>query len=439
MKQLILSILTLFLTTAVIAQNNRLLQGFVQTDDGEPLAGATIRSDADTEEYKSGQNGSFELRISPYSRYLIVSCEGYLTSKVEIDTGFLIVRLKVDKKYAENKAIQQERIRQAQLKEAEAQEQARLAARKEADEKAKAEEQARLAAEKAAADKAKAEEQARLAAEKAAAEKAKAEEQARLAAEKAAADKARAEEQARIAAEKAAAQKAEQERIAAEKAAAEKAKAEELARLAAKKQAERAERDSLAKVAAKERSAAIKKQSKGYGSAVDVSYIKGNSVQFNNIGMTYTAGYRFNNLVYLGVGTGVKYNFDGVAARRIAGKEYTDTFLNPALVSIPAFAYFKANFINSRLSPYFALATGATLSKPQTLELDLYKFTYSTHSLFANPQIGLNLRTTTETSVSFAVGLQCFTAPSCTNFTGYNATIQSAFAYGLDFHLGFTF
>ena len=421
MKQLILSILTLFLTTAVIAQNNRLLQGFVQTDDGEPLAGATIRSDADTEEYKSGQNGSFELRISPYSRYLIVSCEGYLTSKVEIDTGFLIVRLKVDKKYAENKAIQQERIRQAQLKEAEAQEQARLAAKKEADEKAKAEEQARLAAEKAAADKAKAEEQAR------------------LAAEKAAADKARAEEQARIAAEKAAAQKAEQERIAAEKAAAEKAKAEELARLAAKKQAERAERDSLAKVAAKERSAAIKKQSKGYGSAVDVSYIKGNSVQFNNIGMTYTAGYRFNNLVYLGVGTGVKYNFDGVAAKRIAGKEYTDTFLNPALVSIPAFAYFKANFVNSRLSPYFALATGATLSKPQTLELDLYKFTYNTHSLFANPQIGLNLRTTTETSVSFAVGLQCFTAPSCTNFTGYNATIQSAFAYGLDFHLGFTF
>ena len=397
-----------------VGQNSRLVKGYVQDEDGEPLAGAIIKSESDEIQATSGNNGAFEMRVSPYTRYLIVSREEYLTERVEIDGTYIIVRLSFDAGYAQRLAAQKERERQEALQREEQERQERLAAEQ-------AEERRRLAEEKAAADKARAEEEARIAAEKAAAEKA---EKERIATEKAAADKAKAEEAARIAAEKAAA---------------EKARAEELARLEAKKKAEREERDSLAKIEAKENLAAIKKQSKGFGSVVDVSYIKGNNVQFNNIGMTYTAGYRFNNLVYLGVGAGVKYNFDGVAATRSVGKEYKDTYLNPALVSIPAFAYFKSNFINSRVSPYFALATGATLSKPQTLELDLYEITYSTHSIFANPQIGLNIRTTAETGLSLAAGLQCFTAPSCTNYTGYNAKIQTAFVYGLDFHLSFTF
>ena len=410
MKQFLLLTISLLLTLTAVGQNSRLVKGYVQDEDGEPLAGATISAQSEDVETISGGNGAFELRVSPYTRNLVVNKDGYLTEVVEIEGSYVIVRLRVDSGYAQRVAAKKEQQRQEELAAAKAEAQKRLA-------EEKAEEQKRLAEEKAAAEKAKAEEQKRLAEEKAAAEKAKAE-------EKAAAEKAKAEEQ---------------KRLAEEKAAAEKAKAEELARLEAAKKAERAERDSLAKIEAKERRAAIKKQSKGFGSVVDVAYMTGNSVQFNNLGVTYTAGYRFNNLVYLGAGTGIKYNFDGVAAVRKVGKKSYDTFLNPSMVSVPVFAYFKANFINCRVSPFFALATGASLSTPQTLSLDLYEVSYSTNSLFANPQLGVNIRTTEKTGINFAVGIQCFTAPSCTEYTGYNAKLQSVFAYALDFHLGFTF
>lgn len=393
MRRVLLLACTLLLVGTTLAQTDRLIKGFVQTEDGAPLKGATIVSIQGGVKTVSAENGAFEMRVSPYETQLNVTLETYLPATVEIESAYLVIRLKVDKKYYANKA------------KAEA-EKASLAQR-EAEAKEKAEEQKKLAAQREAEAKIKAEEQKRLAAQKEAEAKIKLEEQKRLADLKLAEAKAKADEQKR---------------------------------LAAQKEAERATRDRIAKETAEKRRKEYAKKQSGFGSIVDVSYMtRSNQYPYPALGLSYTAGYRFNNQIYLGVGVGANLNMDGGKATRETTYWYNSEFLNPCLISVPVFAYFKANFIDRRWSPYFAVAAGGNLSPRQTLMLDLCDVKYSTMGAFINPQIGLNIRTTTKTSLYFAVGFQGFTAPSCVKYTGYNAVIRSALGYSLDFHLGFTF
>ena len=131
---------------------NRIVKGVVFDADGLPLAGVTVSDENSTTSTQSLEGGQFEMSVSPYTKYVVATAEGYHTARAEIDGSYLILTLKGDKKYKENKRT--------------AAEEARLAAEKEALAKAKAKEEARIAAEKEAKAKAKAEEKARLAAEK---------------------------------------------------------------------------------------------------------------------------------------------------------------------------------------------------------------------------------------------------------------------------------
>ena len=115
MKQFILLTISLLLTMTAVGQNSRLVKGYVQDEDGEPLAGAIIKSESDGIQVTSGNNGAFEMRVSPYTRYLIVSREEYLTERVEIDGTYIIVRLSFDAGYAQRLADQKERERQEAL------------------------------------------------------------------------------------------------------------------------------------------------------------------------------------------------------------------------------------------------------------------------------------------------------------------------------------
>ena len=274
---------------------------------------------------------------------------------------------------------------------------------------------------KYAKQKAKEEEEARIAAQKA-------EEQARIAAQKDAI--AKAEEEARIAAQKA----EEQARIAAQREAEAKAKAEEEARIAAQK----AERDSIAKIAAEERRIEYAKHQSGFTSMIDVSYRLPFNALSGNIGANYIAGYRINNTLLVGVGVGINY-FLNSQPSQLSIDTPCGVTLTPSAITIPIFAYFRANFMNAQFSPFFALAAGYELSTKQILNLDLYSVEYNTGGFFANPQIGINYRTTLKTSLYLAIGFQAYTTPYCVEHTGYNATIKQELAYGVDIHLGFTF
>ena len=398
MKKSLSVLFFIFITMTAIGQNSRLVQGIVRTVSGEPLVGAVVQAVDGSVKTQTVEGGTFELRISPYAMKLVVIYPGYMTTKIDIDGTYLIVNMKVDRNYAERKVQEEAQARQAAEREA--------AAKAKAEEYAReAEEKARIAAEKEAAEKAEAEKEARIAAEK-----------ARVTAEKEAAAKAKAEEEARIAAEKA--------RIAAEKEAAEKAKEEEQKR--------------LKNIEKEKRLAEITKHSKGYGSMIDVSYFGNKNKRLSNIGLSYIAGYRFNNHLYVGAGTGVKFNLDSESPVLSIGNK-SDNYLSPSLVSIPVFAYFKANFINRRVSPFFAMAAGAQFSAKQTLHLDMCDIQYPTSNIFVNPQLGLNVRTTEKSGINFSVGLQFMTYPHCVDYSGYNATIRSQYCLGLDFHLGFTF
>ena len=228
MKKFLFLTLCCALSLSVVAQGTRPVRGIVFDSDGIPMSGVTLTAVGSTDSKLSGADGTFEMMVSPYTKLIEASKEGFISARAEVDGSYLVFKLQVDKKYAENKAKAEEEARLAAQKAAEA-EQARIAAEKAAAEKA---EQERLAAE----EKKRIEEEKRIAAEKAAAEKA---ERERLAAE----EKKRIEEEKRIAAEKAAAEKAERERLAAE----EKKRIEEEKRIAAEKAAaEKAERERLA-------------------------------------------------------------------------------------------------------------------------------------------------------------------------------------------------
>lgn len=361
-RKISLLLLCCIASLTIVAQNTRLVKGVVFSDQEIPLKGATITLVGMPGSTQTDENGLFEFSVSPYAKQVEATCEGYFPKKAEIDGTYLIFKLKVDKKYAQKKAKEEEAARKAAQKEAEA--------------KAKAEEEARIAAQKA-------------------------EEQARIAAQREAEAKAKAEEHARLAAEK-------------------------------------AERDSLAKITAEKRRIEYAKQQSGFASMIDLSYRLPLNVASDNIGASYTAGYRISNTLYAGAGVGINY-FLNSQPSQVSIDTPHGVALNPSAITIPVFAYFRANFMNAQFSPFFALAAGYELGSKQKLNLDLYSVEYTTGGFFANPQIGINYRTSLKTSLYLAVGFQAYSMPYCTEHTGYNATIKQELAYGVDIHLGFTF
>ena len=489
MKKIFSFLLYCLLPLAVMAQATRPVRGVVFDNNGIPMAGVTLTAVGSTDSQVSGANGTFEMMVSPYTKFIEATKEGFLSAQAEVDGSYLVFKLQVDKKYAENKAKAEEEARKAaeaeQARLAAEAEAARLAAEKAeqarlaAEAKAKADEEKRIAAEKAAAEKA---ERERIAAE----EKAKAEEEKRIAAEKAAAEKAereriaaeekaKAEEEKRIAAEKAAAEKAEKARLAAEA----KAKAEEEKRLAAEKAA--AEKANLAtaqsgkveavavvdqqallqaKLEAKQKAdeeARIKKEAelakkqaaaeareakakpwkeaslKGYGSFVDASWaIDAYSLMMSG-GLHYIGGYHFNNCIYLGAGTGINlaqtYEWNSQEQQ-----------LSPNSWNVPVYAYLRTNFINNRCSPFFALSAGYQFSTRREFAMPFgQKVKYKTSTIFVNPQLGVDFRINPKHSVYVAAGATLFQRPEIIEVTPMTATFGSGLGWSIDLHLGFTF
>jgi hypothetical protein len=176
---------------------------------------------------------------------------------------------------------------------------------------------------------------------------------------------------------------------------------------------------------------------------VDISGILGMVAKPRvSAGVSYVAGYRFNNQLFLGGGAGVMFNsHSGPYDLRTqdGAKCEPGGSLNTCLVSVPVFAYFRANFINRRLSPFFALSAGGNLTAKQTIRLNFGDVKQSVNKAFLNPQIGVNFRAETNYSVYLAAGFYGFITPYCSEYTGYNATMRYGAGYGFDFHFGFTF
>ena len=383
-----------------VAQSGRFVNGVVFDENDSPMAGVKVVAKGGAEQVVTGPDGQFKMTVSAYTKYLEAYAEGYLTQSAEVDGSYIVLRMKIDKKYAEQKAAAEKAATEAAIA------------------KAKAEEQARIEAEKkAAADavaKAKAEEQARIAAEKEAAAKAKAEEQARIEAEK----KAEAE---RIAAQKA----AEAKRIAEEKAAAAKAKAEEKA----KKIVKRKEIDKAYNA---------KYRNKGLVHSFELSYgyqLGSGDVIYKNLGYreygsfhpieaTYTIGYRFCNWVSLGLGAGVSYNLVNLC---IYGDVFdpmykgTDKFTP---INIPVFLNSKVYMSRGKCQPMLSVSGGVYAPNLE---------------LLADVGVGCNLRLSKKGNMYFLASFRTTPYGFFVENSSTDGYYSSNFVWTPSFKIGFTF
>ena len=209
---------------------------------------------------------------------------------------------------------------------------------------------------------------------------------------------------------------------AAEKAAAEKAKAEAEAKRAAEKAILKAERK-----------AKYSEHVRGYNSVVYASLFSSQSV-----GVNYIGGYKFNNYLFVGAGVGAEMPLNSYIW--LTYKFDNDSYVTKG-VTFPVFAHIRANFLNSRCSPFFAFSAGARLMIPQILSIgvnpDSYEYNYI--SAFINPQLGVNFRVTPKTSVFLSVGANGYTEEEITIINSYQALCKPSFGLGLDFHFGVTF
>lgn len=441
MKRFLFFTLCCALSLSVAAQATRPVRGVVFDNNGIPMSGVTLTAVGSTDSKLSGTDGTFEMMVSPYTKLIEASKEGFISARAEVDGSYLVFKLQVDKKYAENKA--------------KAEEEARLAAQK-----AEEAEQARIAAEKAAAEKA---EQERLAAE----ERKRIEEERRIAAEKAAAEKA---ERERLAAEEKARIEAEKKRIAEEKArlaeekrlALEKAKAEvkaiksgeddaiRQAQLEQERQKALAQQallqEKAQKAEAKKARAEEWKQAslKGYRSMVEFAFMMDFDLM-PSYNLHYIGGYQINNYLYVGAGVGVCLHESAFGDNAIAewSQEPQEGTLPLQTVNVPVFAYFRANFINRRCTPYFAVAAGYRFSTKHYFNMpwDNQSEYYSTSGLLINPQLGVNLRMTKRADVYLAAGFNMQQMPmfNAGESTMFDAKFGKKFCYGFDLRLGFTF
>lgn len=328
MKRLLL-LLCVMLPCFSMAQV-RIVKGIVFGPNDTPIEGVAVCVVGSTESTTTDKGGNFELSVSPYATFVEAKMEGFIPSRAEIDGSFLMIRLKQDKKYWE--------------------------------EKAKAE-TAHLKAETA---------------------------------------HLKAEEEARI---------AEQKRIEAEKKLVEKM----------------------------ERREQWSETQKGYASIVEYESFTGFGEKsiFSNSGVKYIAGYKLNNQLFLGAGLGVNLNYHSAM---VDNSQPSDgCYLNPSLISLPIFAYFRVNILNRRCSPFIAAAGGVSFSPNQTIHFMVGDAKHSNLLPFINPQLGINFRISTYRSIYLAAGLQCRAAPYVIEYTGYNVTLKPVFCYGLTLQLGFMF
>ncbi len=413
-KSIILIAFTL-LATIGVAQNTRTLNGMVCNSDGRAIVGAIIKAVDEGITATSTQGGAFEIKVSPYCRVLEASFDGYHSAQIEVDGSFIVFRLNVDKKYAENKA-------KAEAERKENEEKARIAAEKEAAAKAKAEEQARIAAEKEAAAKAeaehKAQEQARITAEKEAAAKAKAEEQARVAAEREAAAKAEAERKAQ-----------EQARITAEKEAAARARAEEQARIAAyNAEANKGLQQSV-------NYSAVSNTKKGkvrYGQFAEISLPIG--IMFGDAAVStnfnYIGGCRINERFFLGIGTGLNLNFGAHSKSETEllysdwqGPQYGECYYYSyiSVLSLPIYLHFRTDFSEIKScgwNPYASVSFGSNLGVAGHIYNDtvfnhpisdfynhyVYEYGAKHEYMFLGVDVGFNRKINNNISIYMGVG-----------------------------------
>ena len=167
----------------------------------------------------------------------------------------------------------------------------------------------------------------------------------------------------------------------------------------------------------------------------DMAFMQGDRLHFTPaFGADYIGGYRFNNYLFVGAGVGAEIPFGRYILFDHVSLTRGTTF--------PVFAHVRANFLNRRCSPFFALSAGARFMIPQEISISMnpdvyYKYNYI--SAFVNPQLGVNFRVTPKTSIYLSVGVNGYTEEELSAINYYQVLCKPRYFLGFDLHLGVTF
>ncbi len=175
----------------------------------------------------------------------------------------------------------------------------------------------------------------------------------------------------------------------------------------------------------------------GYEQYIEASYtmmMKGsNSLEVN---ISYIGGYRFNENIFLGAGTGISI----MDTRKEGHWRNMGDYLSCPTANIPLYIHFKAYFLKSRVSPFIAMSAGGRFSTKKEFELETGEgVRYGTVGLYLNPSIGVNYRLSAKNSIYFSVGFKGTTVQSIDELDYNLLTVKDRFVYGIDYHIGFTF
>ena len=405
---------------------------------------------------------------------------------------------------AKTKAAEEARIA---AEKAAAEEAARIAAEQEkqrliAEAKAKAVEEARIAAEKA-----KAEEAARIAAEQEkqrllAEAKAKAEEDARIAAEQekariiAEAKKQAEEERARIIAEAKKQAQAEAARLAAQQQSAQVVVAPQpapqqvvaqpapqsvvqqpvvqqqtttaapvqqpqvVAQQTSQKYETASNRDEDMVPLEKKPKKPLKKNRFGqmleFGFMATARDIQNIEALDMAVSLNYAIGCNFNNMVFLGVGTGIIWNIDGGVQESGPGYDsvtgggsssyYPDMEIGAlplATFSVPAYLHFKVNMSrDTKVAPYFALTAGAEIApiREEYNPTPNHRLSYNQMSIFGKASLGVNFRIGDKSAMYIGIGYRIDNRYGARLFSGDPDVYPVRYwVHGLTANIGFLF
>lgn len=133
---------------------------------------------------------------------------------------------------------------------------------------------------------------------------------------------------------------------------------------------------------------------RGYESMAEVSPTLSIDSDSFYLDLNYIGGYRFNNTLFLGVGTGVNFNIP------IGSSDLE--YMNK--ICVPLYAHARVYILKGRLSPFVSLSLGARLSTKRSFAPEYEK--YSTNNFLINPRIGVNYRFTPKQSVYLSLGYE---------------------------------
>ena len=142
-------------------------------------------------------------------------------------------------------------------------------------------------------------------------------------------------------------------------------------------------------------------QDKGYEKSIELSGSFGvNKYAKYALSASMINGYRINPHFFIGAGVGFKY-FDVLYYSSYISSDYTDTFKHTSYDGkylIPLWARFKANFTDTKISPYAILDAGWTFDVGQNPNKN-------TEGFFIEPQLGLDVKMQEKIGLYFAVGV----------------------------------